>query len=250
MITLLFVISQFLISCNDDSCIVSVKSGNGIRGVVTDSSGHMLKDVKVFCLFYSKNIPKNPFKSKSIEKLADKKDFEFDLEQNFPNPFSNSTFLRFSLPAKSFVDLEVIDKINNEIVYQFSDSLQGGFYQSYLKSIVDSLNLKNGVYIYTLNAHTVNGTNYSDTKEFFIISDKGNPNSITDSKGQYKFNYNQIFAGDSIVIKYEDNYTYKIDLTNTVNILFEKGGYIPEVIQTTLYPGFILNQDVVLIGEK
>jgi len=84
----------------------------------------------------------------------------------------------------------------------------------------------------------------------FVVSDKGNPNSLSDSKGQYRFDYNQIFNGDSVVKQYENGYNYKLYLTNTVNILFEKEGYFPKIIQKTLYPNFILDQDVVLIGVK
>ncbi|MBU2508689.1 MAG: hypothetical protein KJ799_18505 [Bacteroidetes bacterium] len=250
MMSLIFIMSHFLMSCNQDSFIVSVESGNGIRGVVRDTSGKALKDVKVFCLFYSYTIPVNLSISAVIERLSNREDFAFNLEQNFPNPFSNSTFLRFSLPTKAFVNLELIDKINNEIVYEFSDSLQAGYYQHYLRNIVDSLQLKNGAYLYTLNALVANDTNYSDTKELFIISNKSAPNSITNVHGQYEFNYNQIFEGDSVVVKFANNYTYTINLTNMVNILFEKEGYEPKIIPSTLYPNFVLDHDVVLIGER
>ncbi len=241
---LLSLYSCTVITCPDDIFI------SGINGIVTDSLGHSLKGVKVFCLYNSSFIPEEPTKDISFLKTLKNNDFNFNLEQNFPNPFSNSTFLRFSLPNRSNVNLEITDSVSNNIVYRFSKELESGYYQLYLKNIVDSLNLKNGPYYYTLNALTDDGTSYSDSKELFIISNKGEPNSRTGHKGYYEFFYANAFVGDSIVVKETENYSDTIILTNKVYLLFEKEGYYSKIIYTTLYPDVELTNDVVLLQKK
>jgi hypothetical protein len=186
----------------------------------------------------------------SIEKVSDIGDFEFSLEQNFPNPFSNSTFIRFSLPDRSLIHLNIVNKIENEKVLQYSAKLSKGYYQKYLNNIVDSLQLRNGIYRYSLNALLDNGTNYSDNKELFIISDKGEPNSKTDIHGQYSFDYKYSFAGDTLVIKNDENSSSTMTLTSTVNLLFTKAGYNSTIIRATLYPDTILIHNIVLTKER
>ena len=239
-----------IFSCSDSSSPSNVEITSGIKGVVIDTSGKPLENVSVFCLYYTLVIPPDINYHVSLEKVSSIDDFEFNLEQNFPNPFSNSTFLRFSLPNKAFVRLSIFDKIENKRVYQFSDTLSEGYYQKFLDHIVDSLKLRNGPYRYSLNALLDDGTNYSAEKELFIISDKGKPNSKTNAQGQYKFDYKYTFEGDTLVVKHDEDISYTLSLTNTVYLLFKKDGFNPAVVRVTLYPEVLLTHDIVLTEDQ
>lgn len=240
----------FLLSCSDVLCPPdNIEIDSGIKGIVTDTLGQPLENVDVFCLYYFSYLPNEVTQSFSLQKTSKIDSFAFNLAQNFPNPFSNSTFLRFSLPDKSSVDFKIINRISNKTVYKFSKELNGGYFQYYLKNIVDSLNLLNGPYSYTLNAQLKDGILYSDKKELFIISDKGRPNSITDSQGKYVFDYRYTFVGDSVIVNDRKEYLHSINLTNSVYLLFKKNGYYPKTIRVTLYPDVVLTNDIILIEE-
>jgi len=247
---LLLLVLCCVLSCNDPSSPSFVETKFGIKGVVTDTAGNVLENVNVFCLYYTQHIPSELDSHVSLERVAYASDFEFSLEQNFPNPFSNSTFLRFSLPSRAFVRLNIIDKFENKPVYQFSDTLLEGYYQQFLDNIVDSLQLRNGSYLYRLDALLDDGTSYSDSKELFIISDKGKPNSKTNEQGQYIFEYKYVFKGDTLVIKSDKNSSSIVQLTNIVYLLFKKDGYNSTIIRATLYPDILLAHDIVLTDER
>jgi len=221
----------------------------GLKGTVIDTTGNPLKDVKIFCLYYAYNIPPDVSGKQSLSKIATNGSFDFGLEQNLPNPFSNSTFIRFSLPDSAEINFQIIDKFNGKTIYQFSELLSGGYYQRYLEKIVENYQMRNGPFRYVLSA-VISDSVYADTLELFVISDKGTPNVTTCAKGKFQFDYRQIFAGDSITIKALWDYSSTIYLGNTVNLLFEKEGYQDKLITVTLYPDVVLNEDVVLIEEE
>ncbi len=73
---------------------------------------------------------------------------EFRLQQNYPNPFNPSTTISFSLPAKSFVSLNVFDVIGREVATLVSEELNAGSYTR--QWFADGL--PSGVYFYRLQS--------------------------------------------------------------------------------------------------
>jgi hypothetical protein len=72
----------------------------------------------------------------------------FSLDQNFPNPFSPSTQIRFSVPSKGTVTLKVSDILGREIMVLMHEVLEPGSYVT----TFNAKNLTSGTYFYTLTA--------------------------------------------------------------------------------------------------
>ena len=76
----------------------------------------------------------------------------FDLQQNFPNPFNDQTLVQYSIPQSSFVELKVYNLIGEEIAVLVSQNQKTGTY------VVDFKGdkLPSGFYIARLNANGIN----------------------------------------------------------------------------------------------
>ncbi|HKR03586.1 MAG TPA: S8/S53 family peptidase [Bacteroidia bacterium] len=72
----------------------------------------------------------------------------FNLDQNYPNPFSENTVIRFSLPSSVSVDLSIYDVTGQKIMTVVNEKLSEGKHQY----AVDSKNLNSGIYYFTLRA--------------------------------------------------------------------------------------------------
>ncbi|MBU0561782.1 MAG: T9SS type A sorting domain-containing protein [Bacteroidetes bacterium] len=70
----------------------------------------------------------------------------FELKQNYPNPFNPSTTISFSLPANSFVTLEVFNAIGEKIQTLFEGNKNAGVHEVNF----NPENLSSGVYYYKL----------------------------------------------------------------------------------------------------
>ena len=73
---------------------------------------------------------------------------EFSLEQNYPNPFNPSTKIRFQLPARTYVRLEVYDILGSRISTLINKEMSAGTYEAEF----DGRRFASGVYIYRIQA--------------------------------------------------------------------------------------------------
>lgn len=89
-----------------------------------------------------------------------KADYDFELKQNFPNPFSSQTTIPFHVTDKGIVKLEIYDMTGRLIATFINKELFHGDYQTEF----NSGNLESGIYYYKM---TVN--NLSITKKMIII---------------------------------------------------------------------------------
>ncbi|MCK4447216.1 MAG: T9SS type A sorting domain-containing protein [Candidatus Marinimicrobia bacterium] len=87
------------------------------------------------------------------------------LYQNSPNPVRNRTFIKYSIPEKSKVELKVFDVGGKEVATLLDKEQSGGFYTvNWDIRDISKNKLANGVYFYHLKAG-----NYEETKKMVIV---------------------------------------------------------------------------------
>jgi hypothetical protein len=85
---------------------------------------------------------------------------QFELKQNFPNPFNPATHITYNLPRDGFVTIKVYDIVGSEIAALVNEEKKAG---SYL-IIFDGANLSSGVYICTMS-----GDNFIESIKMLMI---------------------------------------------------------------------------------
>ena len=85
---------------------------------------------------------------------------EFNLSQNFPNPFNPVTKINFALPKQGFVSLKIYDITGREVQTLVSEVKQAGYYS------VDfnGSSLSSGVYFYRIQSN-----NFVSVKRMVLI---------------------------------------------------------------------------------
>ena len=89
----------------------------------------------------------------------------FELSQNYPNPFNPLTVIRFGIPVKSRVKLEIFNILGERISTLLNEDVEPGFYEKEWAGGVAS-----GLYIYRIDAFsTVNGSKYFSTSKKMLM---------------------------------------------------------------------------------
>ena len=236
-------------SCNEVEIIDPVQSF-GITGKVIDTLGNPINNVNIYCLFVYDYIPYSSSMPKQILYTADIDSFEFNLYQNFPNPVYNSAFIRFSIPDDMDIEFTLKEKVFGSTQYSFSGFYYYGLYQHHLNEFVRKYQMENGCYLMRLKAGKNGNTRFDSQKKLFVVSDIGKPNANSNQEGFYFFDYKKACIGDTIFSTFDGTYTYPIEITNQINLLFRKDGFIPVIQNISLYPELLLTRDIVLLKEN
>lgn len=85
---------------------------------------------------------------------------EYALYQNYPNPFNPATKIKYCLPKRSLVIIQVFDLNGREVFSLKNKNQQSGFY----KITFDGSSLSSGVYFYRLTADE-----FSQTKKMILL---------------------------------------------------------------------------------
>ncbi len=84
----------------------------------------------------------------------------YKLYQNYPNPFNPSTNIKFSVPARSFVQLKVFDQLGREVATLVNEQLNPGTYETNF----NASGFSSGVYFYSITAG-----DYGETKKMILV---------------------------------------------------------------------------------
>jgi len=84
----------------------------------------------------------------------------FELNQNFPNPFNPQTTIRFYIPERSFIKLKVFAMLGDEVRLLLNEEKGVGYHEI----TFDGSGLPSGVYFYTLQTPT-----FSQTKKMVLL---------------------------------------------------------------------------------
>jgi len=76
----------------------------------------------------------------------------FELFQNFPNPFNTTTRIRFNIPELALVTLKVFDILGNEVVTILKEEKTANTYEVTFDALSGIRHLSSGIYFYQLKA--------------------------------------------------------------------------------------------------
>lgn len=87
---------------------------------------------------------------------------DYNLKQNFPNPFNPSTLIEFSIPENNYVSLVIYNVLGNEVARLIDNQLlKAGYYS--IDFNASRFNLSSGLYFYALITE-----NYRDSKKMVL----------------------------------------------------------------------------------
>jgi hypothetical protein len=85
---------------------------------------------------------------------------EFKLFQNFPNPFNNSTSIKYAIPKGGLVSIKLYNIIGEEVATIVNEIKSAGNYQTNF----NAANLTSGIYFYKINAE-----GFSEAKKMILL---------------------------------------------------------------------------------
>lgn len=112
---------------------------------------NVVDTIKVLCCDNTDNMKSNTDNSNARD---------FELFQNFPNPFNPNTRISFYLPEESDVNLSIYDVTGKKI----ATLIDGKTKKGYNELIWEPLNLASGIYFYKLEAG-----NYTAERKMVIV---------------------------------------------------------------------------------
>jgi hypothetical protein len=94
--------------------------------------------------------------SNNIESTA----MDYSLGQNYPNPFNPTSTIKYQIPERGFITLNVYDVLGNEVVTIVNEEKPIGSYEVEF----DGANLSSGIYYYRMRAR-----DFVDTKKLILL---------------------------------------------------------------------------------
>ena len=85
---------------------------------------------------------------------------EFELQQNFPNPFNPSTKISWQSPANGWQTLKIYDVLGNEVATLLNEEKPAGVYEVEF----NAAGLSSGIYFYQLKSDS-----YLETRKMILM---------------------------------------------------------------------------------
>jgi len=98
--------------------------------------------------------------SSDVEPIGGAFPNDYELDQNFPNPFNPSTTIRFSIPESELVSIKIYNSIGEQVAELVNRELLAGSYSVEW----NAENNPSGVYFYTLTSQ-----NFNTTKKMILL---------------------------------------------------------------------------------
>lgn len=108
----------------------------------------------------NKDILVSPESTTGVIKNTNSIPTNYSLSQNYPNPFNPSTTIRFTIPERTQVKLDVYNLIGQKVKELVNGELEAGQYEL----TFDGSNLSSGVYLYRIQAG-----NFSSVKKMLLM---------------------------------------------------------------------------------
>jgi len=90
----------------------------------------------------------------------------FEMEQNYPNPFNPNTIIKYSIPEKSIIKVEVFNVLGQSVNVLVNKEKLSGFYET----TWNATNLPSGIYLISINAMGINSKQtFSQVKKAMLI---------------------------------------------------------------------------------
>jgi hypothetical protein len=124
---------------------------------VTNVTGESSEDFYVARIDSSLNSAPPPIEVKQISSIIPK---QFELFDNFPNPFNPDTKIRFEIPSPAQVNISIYDILGREVRRLVNSKLAAGKYEV----VFDSADLPSGVYFYRLTSG-----DFTQTKKMVLL---------------------------------------------------------------------------------
>ena len=94
----------------------------------------------------------------------------YQIEQNFPNPFNPTTTIYYQLPADSRVTLEIYDIHGREVRTLVDEQKSAGYYTVLWDATNNAHNkVSSGVYIYRIDATGVGGSGFNGLRKMILL---------------------------------------------------------------------------------
>jgi flagellar hook assembly protein FlgD len=85
---------------------------------------------------------------------------QFALAQNFPNPFNATTIIQYSLPAASFVTIDIYDILGRKVETLMQREQPAGYH----RITWDASDHSSGIYFYRIQAGE-----YAETRKMLLL---------------------------------------------------------------------------------
>jgi hypothetical protein len=91
---------------------------------------------------------------------------DYSLDNNFPNPFNPSTTIRYGIPTRSRVRVDVTNVLGQKVAELVNTEKEAGFYQA-----VWSAEAPSGLYFLRVEAIPLNGrySRFNDVKKMILL---------------------------------------------------------------------------------
>lgn len=94
-----------------------------------------------------------------------KNEFNFILNNNYPNPFNPTTTISFTIPETAGVNLNVINLLGEKVANLISSELEAGNHSVNF----NAKGLSSGLYLYTISVVGLDGKNYTANNKMILL---------------------------------------------------------------------------------